>query len=208
MEYQQKYINIAQEVLSLSDEEFIKETENDFSQGCIRNSGDSWGWMYNGNSLSLPDCFNFCRDKDLPLASDITEAYTEVAKAIQDKYEPAYLHEPEVMISYEDYAAKKRDYISTKFGACEYECELALAEIYIEWLEVYKELLEHSDFDRFKVEVLDNLNDAMNGKGFWASPEYKAKEDNARKQSGKIKENYQVMYELSKEISQRMRHLR
>ncbi len=211
IEYQQKYINIAQELLNLSDEEFAKEAEHrDFSQGCINNPSDSWGWQFHGNSLRLPNCFNLCRDKDLSLATDITEAYTEVAKAIQAKYETAFLHEPEVMISYEDYAAQKRDYISTKLGACEYECELALAEIYIDWLEVYKDLMEHKDFDRFRVEVLENVDDYMNGKGFWASQEYKESRDNISKKAinDRIKENHQVMYSLEKEISKRNSQLR
>lgn len=210
IKYQQKYIKIANEMLKLNDEEFAKLTENsDFSQGCIRNYSDSWGWQLPfGNRMELPDCFNFCRKKDGSLADKVTEAYVETAKAQQAKYKRASIVEPEVMISNADYAADKREYISTKLGACEYECELALAEIYIEWLEVYGELLEHDDFDKFKNEVIENVNDAINGKGFWASKEFKEFRDKQSKIANKIRENYQTIDELEREISQRSRMLR
>lgn len=209
IEYQQKYIKIAEEALKLDDKEFAKfiEHDNGFSQGCVIKHGDSWGWQLSWGWMELPDCFNLCRDEDRSLANDITEAYVQTAKALQAKYEDASIHEPKVMTPNNNYATTKREYIGTELGTCEYECELALAEIYIEWLEVFGELLEHDDFDRFRVDVVENVDDAMNGNGFWGSDEVKELRDKKSKIKDKVDENTETIYKLNREIYQRARML-
>ncbi len=209
IEYQEEYIKLAEQTLNLNDKEFAefaKKSNCELDYWMCVNRPDEI--EIDRNPEAFPEFIRLCRDKDRSLAEDIDEAYLnflEVLGTKQERVRADYDDWDEdgliASTTKGDYAKNKAAYIATKLGKCAYECELAMAELYIDYIETYTDFIETAmEFTNHNVYYRDI--DKKIGKEQW-----KELTDASHKLHEKIDENYDKIYDLEWQIESRMASL-
>lgn len=207
IEYQQEYIKLAEQTLNMNDKEFAEFAEKSNCEldywMCINRPDEIWN--IDRNAEEFPEFIRLCRDKDRSLAEDIDEAYLnflEVLSTKQQRVSPDFSDWDEdgliASVSKGDYAKNKSAYITTKMGKCAYECELAMAELYIDYIETY------TDFIETATEFSNHLAYYRDISLLIEDEKYDEQAEKIKKLYETIDENYDKIYELEWQIESRM----
>lgn len=210
IEYQEEYIKLAEQTLNLNDKEFAEfakksNCELDYWM-CINRYSEITG--IDRNPEAFPEFIRLCRDKDRSLAEDIDKAYLnflEVLSTKQERVSPDFSDWDEdgliASVTKNDWAKNKSAYITTEMGKCAYECELAMAELYIDYIETYTDFVETIPELQYHMAYYSDIVKSID------TEEYKEQSEKMNQLYETIDENFDKIYDIEWQIKRRMARL-